>query len=693
MRIRVAGIFLVSILVLALCPFPAFSQQSAQQSRPPVTQFGVLQRRVNPAPIPPEAHRPDKLLEGATISTTITALAFSPDGKWLAWSGYDNTIMIWNAATGAEERRLTWPRPPSTPLTELVFSPDRKHLAAFAAGQLRLWDSQTGRTIYSRSIRSSSPRLTYSPDGKFFATIVAGAQENSMARIEIRDATTGNIQRTIATQWYRVAGMTITRDGLLTASGTTNEDIGDEEDPRGTVQVWRLGSGDLVKTSPVFDVVGQVSPDGRFMATVATSEQGKAGIVITDLSNGDVKWTLRQSSPALLFFGPDSRKLAVTSGGSERALTVWSLATGTVISHVHGERDPNDPSGLTTLAFSPDGQRIAAAPYPVFSAKIWDVSAGRELREFAGQFSVQALAMRPDGKWLVSAAPGVTVQDPATGKIITTLTLEDADMLLFSPDGRWLAANPGVFPGGMGRSLEVWDTRTWTLAANLTPQRDPRRNLPVQWIAFGNSSPPGKLGDARSHQFTADGQTHTVWFSDSPMAISPDGKLLAELGYPANNVNIWDTSSGQTVQIFSAHKVGVQYLAFSADGRSLLTIGQDSLRTVLADRTIQGINEFSVKVWEVATWKESLAVSVPHIRPSSALLSPDGHRLAVERSREVVALVDADNGSSLGAFAATAPGSNAGWSVGKPNLAFSPDGTFLFQGAKNGIRVWKLPHP
>jgi WD40 repeat protein len=103
---RVEGIVLVPILLLALCPFPAFSKQEPQQSQTPVVQFGAPRTTVNPPPIPPDARQPDRLLQGATISTTITALAFSPDGKWLAWGGYDNTIMIWNAATGAEERKL-----------------------------------------------------------------------------------------------------------------------------------------------------------------------------------------------------------------------------------------------------------------------------------------------------------------------------------------------------------------------------------------------------------------------------------------------------------------------------------------------------------------------------------------------------------------------------------------------------------
>ncbi|MGB0034420.1 MAG: hypothetical protein WBP79_02980 [Candidatus Acidiferrales bacterium] len=646
-------------------------------------------------PIPPDARLPDRLLQGATVSGMLTALAFSPDGKWLAWSGYDDTIVIWNAATGAEERKLTWPRPPGNPFMQLAFSPDGTHLSALALGKLRVWDLQTGKTS-SVDFRARVFSLAYSPDGKIWAAVTFDPHEDSLGTIEIRDATTEKVLQTIPTKWSWATGLTITREGLLVASGTANGDLDDEQDLRGTVQVWDVASGNLVRTSAEFAVVGQVSPDGRFMAAEASSEEGSAtnqnpGIVITDLSTGQVKWTFRQSGPARIFFSPDSEELAVTNG-PDQGFTVWSLVTGSAITSVHGERDPNEPSGLMTVAFSPDGKRLAAAPYPTFSAKIWDVASGQRLCEFAGQFAVQALAMSPDGKWLVSAAPGVTVQDPATGRVIRTLTLEEADMLLFSPDGRWLAANPGVFPGGMGHSLEVWDTRTWALVANVTPPRDPRRNAPATWFAFGNPAPQSNLGNAQFVEFTVDGQTHTVWFSDSPIAVSPDGKLLVQLGYPQNNVDIWDTASGQKVQTFSAHDAGTSYLAFSTDGRWLLTLGQD-YRYPLEYRTYPRTNLYKAKVWDVATWKETTSVSFPVIRPFSALLSPDGHRLAVERSRQLVDLFNAENGDSLGAFAAPIPVTEGGWSMGKPNLAFSPDGTLLFQGAKGGIRLWKLPHP
>jgi WD40 repeat protein len=165
-------------------------------------------------------------------------------------------------------------------------------------------------------------------------------------------------------------------------------------------------------------------------------------------------------------------------------LSLWSVVTGAVLSSVHGEQDLVSSSGLTAVAFSLDGKQIAAAEYPVTSVKIREVATGREVREFAGQPSPQTIAMSPDGRWLVCAGPGLIVRNPANGKIVTTLTTELADTLVFSADGHWLAADPGVFPSP-GSSLVVWDTKTWAVAASVKPERNPHLGAPVQWIAFG----------------------------------------------------------------------------------------------------------------------------------------------------------------------------------------------------------------
>lgn len=687
------GVALGSLLGFALCLELASAEQGTQQPTPRVGVVGVPAEKAAPPQVPPGSRPPDQVFP-AINSWSLGALAFSADGQWLASGGYGDTVMVWNAATGAEQNRLSRPGPPNNAVVKLAFSPDGTHLAELRYnGRVTIWDFQEATVVNSTKLRSGAgAAFAYSPDGKTWATS-GTAPAGSRVPIEVRDAASGTILRTIPTKWYGIMGLVVTKDGMLAASGLTVAGIEDEQDPRGTVEEWELATGKLVKSSPVFLVVGPVSPDGQWMASISPEGSQTRGVAVTNVASAQVKGTFPQQDAEYVFLSPDAREIAVASRGSTRGLSLWSVTTGALISNTHGEQDLVNSIGLTAVAFSPDGKQVAAAEYPVNSVKIWEVATGREVREFTGQPWPQTVATSPDGRWLVCAAPGVTVRNPANGKIVTTLTTEEADALVFSPDGRWLAADPGVFPNPSS-SLVVWDTKTWGVAASVKPERNPHLGAPVQWIAFGGGeTAQSKLGYAQSLKFAADGKTRTVWYSVHQLAVSPDGKLLAEPGGQSlSNVEIWNTDTGEKLQTFAAHKMVINSLAFSRDGRWLLTTGQESQRVPVDLHTFSGTTEYRVKVWDVATWKERASVSYPQLLAFSGVLSPDGKRIAVERSWGIIDLLDVENGGTLGTLATVIGPSNWGPIFGKGNLAFSADGGWLLEGAfKSGIYVWKLP--
>ena len=632
---------------------------------------------------PPGAQTPDRLLE-AGHTNGIYALAFSRDGRWLASGSEDKNIVLWNTTTGEEVRKL---KGHSAAVTQLAFSPDGKRLVSGdQKGGVKLWDFEAGRVVYSTSLHGWVKFLAYSADGQVWAASVDPQAEAAMSRIEIHDAATGKIVRTIPTDWYAINGITalaLVPDGLLVGSGALSPDDGAD----GSVHVWNLASGQLLKTYP--GMARAFSADGRWMARVYPGDESK--VTFVDLASGQEKQTILVRHSTHISFSPDGRQIA-TTGDIASELTLWSVDTGKEI-----ETLPADKSygsyGLLAVAFSPDGKVVAAAAYSGFAIKIWDVAAARLQRTLHGQSVVLGIAVSPDGRWLAAGSQEeLSVWDLAAGKRIVTPYDGPVSRVAFSRDGRWLAANPGL--QFAGETLKVWDTKSWTLVGDFKFEGT---GQPVASIVFAERRfPLASVGPfTRAWEFAAEGQTQSVWSGMSSLAISPEGKFLATQKVGTGSVELWDLASGQKLPILPvlpAHRIYLTILAFSPDGRSLLTGGVETQMPGPPGVFHPPTAEFAIKVWDVATWKVQKAFSFVSSQAVAAAFSPSGQVLVIEKDWNQVDLLDVDSGTTLATLTARESRAQI-----KPysthSVAFSPDGALFFQAGSNGIRVWKLKPP
>lgn len=605
----------------------------------------------------------------------VTTLAFSPDGKWIATGAYDNAVILWNAETGEEIKRMTAHQ---APVLEVAFSPDgRKVISCDQNGGVLGWNSSAGTTAFALNVHSLCRQIAFTPDGQRWAIGVAETAEDSNdARIELRSAITGELVKTLKTDWAGFTALAITRDGKLVASGGAEAE--DEEADLFTRE-WDTASGAEIRKTHAGGFA--FAPDAE---TVLRPEAQSGAIALMRTQDGAKAWEQKFASSELAVFSADGDKIALAELNSA-SMRIVSAASGEMVREIpagSGDRTYQ----LQAMAFSPDGRSIAAGPYADGEIRILDVATGEVKRSLFGQIAVTGIAASPDGHWLaVGSARALAIWDVQTRKLAKTLWSGSVNQIAFSPDGRWLAANAGTrFPG---ETLKVWDTRTWEIAGDFS---FPQKGTPVFSIAFvpvdAGLSALGPL--SRMFNFAEANEQHAVWSSPSPVAATADGRLLAAKSGIGGDVDVWDLHSGKKLTAIAAHKIGVSTLAFSADGKWLLSSGQETPVTFIRQGQM-GPVEMQVKLWDAQTWTIRQSWTFNRIGAGTAAISPDSRMVAVEKDWNLVELIDIASGASAGTFITVDPrAQNRPFSSG--NLAISPDGSLLMQAAVNGVRIWKL---
>jgi WD40 repeat protein/type II secretory pathway predicted ATPase ExeA len=296
-------------------------------------------------------------------------------------------------------------------------------------------------------------------------------------------------------------------------------------------------------------------------------------------------------------------------------------------------------AGVTSVAFSPGG-RYALTGSADKTARLWDVTSGKEIRQFLGHAdAVLSVAFSPDGRYVLTGSADKIVQlwDMATGQKVRQFLghTDSVASVAFSPDGKYVLTGSGrAVTSSADRTARLWDVTTGLEVRRFTGHTDGVLSAVFspdgKWIVTASHDKTVRLWDVATGQELRQFTGHTDYINS--VAFSPDGRFILTAS-DDNSARLWDVNTQAMVLRF-ADTLPIRSVAFSHDGRWALMASQEG----------------TARLWDVSSKAEPRAF-IGHTDWLGAVrFSPDGKYLVTSSVDQTARLWDVASGKELKQF-------------------------------------------
>ncbi len=350
----------------------------------------------------------------------------------------------------------------------------------------------------------------------------------------------------------------------------------------------RMKDSKPARIAPAVPASGEMlafSHDGRYLAAGQSPGEG----VVWKVDDWSRAGTFEaKGSVEALVFSNDDQSLYVLGGAMAPIHDRVDWRTGKR-EDVLGEHK----QGITQVSLSADGTRMLTASYYENKAYVWEMPAGKMLKSFGFPEECHLAALSPDGKTLVrqTAKTELAVEplDGGPARKISESAAEISETAFAGDSKHLIVCTYGYRDSFLLKQYDISGAAkvvaTGGLASNrctgLLVCRDARH---VVALTQDGKVAVFSLPDLALVKVLVDEKYSSR--GRASVALSPDGKRLA-IGSRSDTVRLFDAATFEPILPASGHGSGIKEAYFSADGKTIRTIGTDN----------------SICTWDAATLK------------------------------------------------------------------------------------------
>lgn len=646
-----------------------------------------------------------------TNGRSFQAVAFSPDGQRIAAGGIDGIVKIWNIAQRKVEYELPAEGSAERPSRTLAFAPAAGGefvVVADVQGDLQAIAPATETMLWKlTSRRGQAPTaIAISIDR---SRVLVGTEDG---QVRLHAAKDGKLLSELKRMPARISTVAFAANGERFAAGDTEGHFWLWDDTRpvplaehhdhhgavlaigfsaktgsgtsvaadGSAITWRADNGakileKQVRSTPV--TVATISRDGSTLFVDSPP---------APLGFQQPVWDAVKLTPILTrnLVGPGLGNALLSANGSHLITSHRNYTALMALQQPVPPKIWDSPSndGRAAIALSPDDRFFYQARAGGFVVRASIPFAKPALGKLARAGNAAAVAVSPDGKWLVSGGDDsqISVWNLASGEMVDVLPAGGGTVYVccFSHDGRWLAT------ATLSGTVKVWKVADRSLEGSLLQVHPGVRSLAFspdgRWLASGGTDRALKVTDLKTWETATTQADQPLWVTG--LAFSDNGKTL----YSATGS--WDGKDQPVASDLTAWNVKTDDQSLSLQKSKTVRTHDGTVDNIVltrdGQRVITAAGDSQIKVWNAETLDLVRTIRTPHSIHRVQLIPNHQNLLAIGGYLGGVSVWDIASGELVATY--------TGHTSHVFDIAALPDGSGLISAGEDDVlQFWPGP--